>query len=101
MRQREIHAKNRLLEEMALTDALTGLPNRRAVDVWASRELSAAARHDFSIWAVMVDLDFFKKVNDTYGHDGGDTLLKSFSEILKTMYASRTCVLDWEGRDFS
>src|SRR6266567_1723254 len=68
---------------MALTDALTGLPNRRAIDVWAPRQLSAAARHDFSIWAVMADLDLFKKVNETYGHDAGDTVLKSFSEILK------------------
>ncbi len=80
---REIQAKNRLLEEMALTDALTGLPNRRAVDVWAPRQLSAAARHDFSFWAVMADLDLFKKVNDTYGHDAGDTVLKNFAEILK------------------
>ena len=80
---RQIQAKNRLLEEMALTDALTGLPNRRAIDVWAPRQLSAAARHDFDIWVVMADLDLFKKVNDTYGHDGGDTVLKSFSEILK------------------
>jgi diguanylate cyclase (GGDEF)-like protein len=81
---REIQAKNTLLEEMALTDALTGLPNRRAVDVWASRELSAAARHDFAFWVVMADLDLFKKVNDTYGHDAGDTVLKAFAEILKT-----------------
>ena len=81
---RQIQAKNRLLEEMALTDALTGLPNRRAIDVWAPRQLSAAARHDFPIWAVMADLDLFKKVNDTYGHDAGDTVLKRFSEILKT-----------------
>jgi diguanylate cyclase (GGDEF)-like protein len=81
---REIQAKNRLLEQMALTDALTGLPNRRAVDVWASRELSAAARHDFAFWVVMADLDSFKKVNDTYGHDAGDSVLKTFAEILKT-----------------
>jgi two-component system cell cycle response regulator len=81
---REIQAKNRLLEEMALTDALTGLPNRRAVDVWASRQLSAAARHDFAFWVVMADLDHFKKVNDTYGHDAGDTVLKTFARILKT-----------------
>jgi diguanylate cyclase (GGDEF)-like protein len=80
---REIQAKNRLLEEMTLTDTLTGLPNRRALDVWAPRQLSAATRHDFSIWVVMVDLDLFKKVNDTYGHDAGDTVLKSFAEILK------------------
>jgi two-component system, cell cycle response regulator len=80
---REVQAKNRLLEEMALTDALTGLPNRRAVDVWASRQLSAAARHDFPFWVVMADLDSFKRVNDTYGHDAGDTVLKAFADILK------------------
>jgi diguanylate cyclase (GGDEF)-like protein len=79
---RQIQAKTRLLEEMALTDALTGLPNRRAINLWASRQLSAAARHDFPFWAVMADLDFFKKVNDTYGHEAGDTALKTFAEIL-------------------
>jgi two-component system, cell cycle response regulator len=80
---REVQAKNHLLEEMALTDSLTGLPNRRAVDVWASRQLSAAARHDFPFWVVMTDLDCFKKVNDTHGHDAGDTVLRTFSDILK------------------
>src|SRR5207302_6097788 len=81
---RQIQAKNRELEEMALTDSLTGLPNRRAVDVWAPRELSAAARHGFSVWMVMADLDLFKKVNDTFGHDAGDTVLRSFATILAT-----------------
>src|ERR1700677_4750524 len=80
---RQIQAKNRLLEEMALTDSLTGLPNRRAVEIWAPRQVSAAARHNFPFWAVMADLDFFKTVNDTYGHDAGDTVLKTFAEILK------------------
>jgi len=80
---RQIQGQNRLLEEMALTDALTGLPNRRAVEVWASRQLSAAVRYHFPLWVVMADLDFFKKVNDTYGHDAGDTVLKGFAEILK------------------
>lgn len=81
---REIQAKNRSLEELALTDALTGLPNRRAIDVWATRELSAAARHGFSIWVAMADLDHFKSINDTHGHDAGDTVLKSFAEVLKS-----------------
>jgi two-component system cell cycle response regulator len=80
---RQIHAKNRLLEEMALTDALTGLPNRRAIDIWATRELGAAARHGFPVWVVMADLDHFKAVNDTHGHDAGDTVLKAFSETLQ------------------
>jgi diguanylate cyclase (GGDEF)-like protein len=80
---RQIEAKNRQLEELALTDALTGLPNRRAVEAWAARQLQGAARHGFPFWVVMADVDCFKSVNDTYGHDAGDTVLKQFAEILR------------------
>jgi two-component system cell cycle response regulator len=80
---RQIEAQNRLLEELAVTDTLTGLPNRRAVDAWVTRQLHAAARHDFLLWIAMADLDRFKSVNDGYGHDAGDTVLKKFGEILK------------------
>jgi two-component system cell cycle response regulator len=82
--QREIEAKNLLLKELALTDALTGLPNRRAIEDWATRQLSGAARYGFSFWVALADLDHFKTVNDTYGHDAGDNVLKAFSEILKS-----------------
>jgi diguanylate cyclase (GGDEF)-like protein len=68
---------------MALTDSLTGLPNRRAIDVWAPRELSAATRYDFPMWVAMADLDFFKRINDRYGHNAGDAVLQGFAEILK------------------
>lgn len=80
---RQIETKNMLLEKLALTDYLTGLPNRRAIEDWAPGQLSGAARHRFSYWVVLVDLDHFKQVNDTFGHDGGDTVLKKFSQILK------------------
>jgi diguanylate cyclase (GGDEF)-like protein len=82
--QQEIEAKNILLKELALTDALTCLPNRRAIEDWATRQLSGAARYGFSFWVALADLDHFKTVNDTYGHDAGDTVLKAFSEILRT-----------------
>ena len=81
--QNEIQSKNRLLEQLALTDPLTQLPNRRAIDVWAPRQLSAAVRHGFALWVAMTDLDFFKKINDTYGHAAGDAVLQGFAEILK------------------
>jgi diguanylate cyclase (GGDEF)-like protein len=81
--QREIETKNVLLKELALTDPLTGLPNRRAMEDWATRQLSGAARYGFPFWVAMADLDHFKTINDTYGHDAGDTVLKAFSEILK------------------
>ncbi len=81
---RQIEAKNRLLEQLALTDALTNLPNRRAIEDWAIRQLSAAARYGFEFWIVMVDLDHFKSINDTYGHKAGDVVLKRVAEILKS-----------------
>jgi diguanylate cyclase (GGDEF)-like protein len=80
---REIEAKNRFLEQLALSDELTGLPNRRAIEQWATRQLSGAARHNFPFWVIMADLDQFKSINDTYGHDAGDAVLKKFGEILK------------------
>lgn len=52
---RQIDAKNKLLEEMAHSDSLTGLPNRRAVEEWAARQLRAAARHGFPYWVVLTD----------------------------------------------
>ena len=82
--QREIEVKNTMLQELALTDPLTSLPNRRAIEDWATRQLSGAARYGFSFWVALADLDHFKTVNDTYGHDAGDTVLKSFSHILKS-----------------
>jgi len=89
---RELQAKNRLLEELALTDSLTGLPNRRAVEDWATRQLSGAARHGFPFWVVMADLDAFKNVNDTYGHEAGDVVLKRFADLLRAnTRASNMC----------
>jgi two-component system cell cycle response regulator len=85
---RQIDAKNKLLEEMAHTDPLTGLPNRRAIEDWAARQLRGAARHGFPYWVVLADLDSFKSINDTHGHVGGDALLQQFAGILKTVIRS-------------
>jgi diguanylate cyclase (GGDEF)-like protein len=89
---RQIDAKNKLLEEMAHSDSLTGLPNRRAIEEWSARQLRAAARHGFPYWVVLADLDSFKTINDTYGHVGGDAMLQKFADILKTVIrASDIC----------
>ena len=81
---RQIESKSKQLEELALTDSLTGLPNRRAIEDWAAAQLSSAARHGFPFWVVLADLDHFKQVNDSFGHDAGDAVLKKFSKILKS-----------------
>jgi two-component system, cell cycle response regulator len=89
---RQIDAKNKLLEEMAHSDSLTGLPNRRAIEEWGARQLRAAVRHGFPYWVVLSDLDSFKTINDTYGHNGGDAMLQKFADILKTVVrASDIC----------
>lgn len=80
---REIDGKNKLLEEMAHTDPLTALPNRRAIEEWAGRQLRGAARHGYSLWVVHADLDSFKTINDNFGHDAGDQVLKEFAAMLK------------------
>jgi len=80
---RQIDAKNTQLAEMANTDPLTGLPNRRAIEEWAERQLRGAARHGYALWVVHADVDCFKSINDNYGHDAGDMVLQKFTEILK------------------
>jgi diguanylate cyclase (GGDEF)-like protein len=80
---RELSAKSQKLEEAARTDPLTGLPNRRAIEDWAAKQLRGAARHGFSLWVVLGDIDNFKSINDTFGHDAGDIVLKTFADVLK------------------
>jgi diguanylate cyclase (GGDEF)-like protein len=86
---REIEAKNLLLEQLALTDSLTGLPNRRAIEDWAARQCSGAVRHGYRFWVVMADLDHFKAVNDTYGHAAGDEVLRKSAEVFRA--STRFC----------
>jgi diguanylate cyclase (GGDEF)-like protein len=80
---REIALKSQKLEEAARTDPLTGLPNRRAIEDWALRQLRGAARHGYWLWVVVGDIDCFKTINDTFGHDAGDIVLKTFGDMLK------------------
>ena len=89
---RELAAKSQKLEEAARTDPLTGLPNRRAIEEWSLKQLRGAARHGFSLWVAVGDIDSFKSINDTFGHDAGDIVLKTFAEVLrKCTRASDIC----------
>jgi diguanylate cyclase (GGDEF)-like protein len=80
---RQLTSRNRFLEQLSLTDELTGLPNRRAIEQWATKQLSGAVRHNFPFWVILADLDEFKSINDAFGHDAGDAVLKAFAEILR------------------
>ena len=70
------------LREQAIRDPLTNLFNRRYLEETLDRELSRAGRENYPICIIMMDIDHFKRVNDTYGHEAGDLVLKAISEAL-------------------
>ncbi len=74
--------QNRLLERMATHDELTGLCNRRKLAEVMKREVERSRRYGTELSLLMLDLDHFKKVNDTYGHDFGDFVIKEFAARL-------------------
>ena len=98
--QRQIEFKNARLEELALTDELTGLPNRRAIEQWAVREISLAERHHFSLWMVIADLDHFKDINDAFGHNVGDLVLRGFADVLRTNTRQSNMCARFGGEEF-
>lgn len=75
---------HQLVSRQAYSDTLTGLPNRRALDERLEGEIQHARRTGFSFTVIMMDLDGFKQVNDTYGHDFGDQVLRALFNYLST-----------------
>ncbi len=80
---RTVQLQQNLLN-LALTDALTGIPNRRAFMDRLNAEVARAVRHSSALCVAMVDIDHFKKVNDTYGHATGDIVIKAIAETLSS-----------------
>jgi diguanylate cyclase (GGDEF)-like protein/PAS domain S-box-containing protein len=72
------------LQNQSIRDSLTGLFNRRYLEEALQKEIARAHRNQSSVVIVMVDVDHFKQVNDTYGHDAGDAALQAIAQILKT-----------------
>ena len=70
------------LREQAIRDPLTNLFNRRYLEETLDRELARAGRESYPVCIIMVDLDHFKRINDTYGHDAGDEVLKALAKTL-------------------
>jgi len=78
----KVHKSGKLNENASMTDQLTGLPNRRSFDNRLSLEWKRAAREQTAISILIMDLDNFKKYNDTFGHQQGDKALQSFADTL-------------------
>jgi diguanylate cyclase (GGDEF)-like protein len=88
-------------EENALTDELTKLPNRRALAQRFLQEMQRARRHKKGITFVMIDLDHFKQVNDTYGHLNGDAVLHELAQILVTGARESDVCARYGGEEFA
>lgn len=88
------------LEELATSDGLTGLYNKRAMLEMSEAKLAAAKRFSRKLSVLVVDIDFFKKVNDTYGHDVGDIVLKGLAGILRKAKRTTDVVARFGGEEF-
>jgi two-component system, cell cycle response regulator len=100
-RTAELAHVNEALKRLAATDALTGALNRRAFLERAAAELARANRAARSVALLALDIDFFKAVNDRYGHPGGDAVLKAFAATLKRETRSSDIVARLGGEEFA
>jgi diguanylate cyclase (GGDEF)-like protein len=90
----------RKMHELAMTDPLTGAPNRRAIEKMAMDVLSKKDKEPMPVALGLIDLDHFKKVNDTYGHDVGDEVLKTFVNTCKPMLRHGDVLGRFGGEEF-
>lgn len=88
------------LRRQALHDSLTGLYNRRYLDETLPREIQRAARHQQPIGVIMLDIDRFKRFNDTYGHDAGDELLRTVGTFLQANTRGEDIACRYGGEEF-
>ncbi|MDQ7786858.1 MAG: diguanylate cyclase [Thermodesulfovibrionales bacterium] len=105
--QDELREKNRQLEEvlskvevLASTDPLTGLYNRRHFEKIMEIEFAKTIRYNSPISCIMVDVDHFKKINDTYGHRTGDIVLKEVTRIIQDCIRKVDTAARWGGEEF-
>lgn len=86
--------------ELAVTDGLTGLYNRRYMEIHLARLVHDAARTGRDLSVLMADIDYFKAINDTYGHDAGDSVLKAVAERLRRNTRESDLICRMGGEEF-
>jgi diguanylate cyclase (GGDEF)-like protein len=97
-RTQELESSNQLLQELAAKDPLTKLPNRRSLDLFVDNSIGDSNK---VIGIAMLDLDHFKRINDTYGHDVGDIVLYHVAEILRPLNTESCIAARFGGEEFA
>ena len=98
--QDELRQRNQDLDRISRTDALTGLRNRRHVEEYLVKLTSLARRNAEPIAVLVIDIDHFKSVNDTYGHDAGDAVLREVASRMLGSVRLEDMVGRWGGEEF-
>jgi diguanylate cyclase (GGDEF)-like protein len=88
------------LECLSRTDALTGVPNRRSFDQALVQETARARRYGSALGVVVLDIDHFKKINDTHGHHGGDEVLRAFAKTVAGELREGDVLFRYGGEEF-
>ena len=96
---RQAEGKANVLERLAYTDALTGIANRRQMELYISNEILREQRYGRVFSIILIDIDNFKTVNDSYGHDVGDRVLKSLAEMVQSRTRASDHVGRWGGKN--
>ncbi|MFH0783616.1 MAG: diguanylate cyclase [Pseudomonadota bacterium] len=96
----KLASTNRKLQNMAMTDFLTGLPNRRSALQRLKNLVAEVLRYGEPLSILMIDIDHFKLINDTHGHDCGDTVLQQVTRLLEEKARSYDMVSRWGGEEF-
>lgn len=91
---------NALLLELSLTDELSGLRNRRMFDLSFKAEINSAKSTQSPLSIIVVDIDFFKKINDTYGHSVGDQAIQHLAKVLKNTVRQTDSTYRYGGEEF-
>lgn len=98
--QDQLRARNAELERLSSTDTLTGLDNRRHIEEQLRQQCGAARRRREPFAVLVLDLDHFKQVNDTYGHPVGDQVLAEFAQRLRRELRAEDIACRWGGEEF-
>ena len=100
IKSRELYIKSQELERLSTTDPLTGLPNRRFFDMAAQQLLHLSTRNMRPFSVLMIDIDYFKRVNDTYGHAVGDKVLVAVAQACQESIRGADLSTRYGGEEF-